>query len=125
MASHTIPYLIGVCTIVEEVNMLAMDPCARPPSSVYSNQFQLDDLVDEISKWTLDCQQEQLLQALSEQQQTLQMGLEAARDRWAEIHQVMLQAAETAFVLRKLVGDARGGARNEEQNWMVNCTAPI
>lgn len=114
-----------VSPVAEGVGIPIMNSLPRPPSSVYSDQFQLEDLVEEISRWTFASQQEQVLLGLLEQQKTLQAGLETARNQWFAVNQVMLHAAETAFALHKLVGDARQGVKEEEQNWMVNCTTPI
>jgi hypothetical protein len=98
-----------------------MDVNWRPTSSVYSDAFELDELLDRVSEQAA-AQKQYIIWALEEERDTVRRELEKERNRWASIYELMLEAADAGEKLALLHQDAERRVGREQNVWVSNCT---
>jgi hypothetical protein len=94
----------------------------RPASSIYSDEFQLDDLLRRLSERTSD-QEVRTVQALLEEKEALERELETVQRVWALIYDIMVETNDTVGQLSTVVRYALSRMETERKNWLANCTA--
>jgi hypothetical protein len=99
-----------------------MDRTLRPSSSVYSDSFQLDDLLHRLSEQTWQ-QQIRTFQTLTDENRVLQSELSEVRQLWESIYGLMQGVNDIAGQLSVI---KNGGDRTMDKlklKWIANCTA--
>ncbi|KAH6871055.1 hypothetical protein B0T10DRAFT_567485 [Thelonectria olida] len=99
-----------------------MDEPPRPASSVYSDSFQLQDLLHRLSEQTRS-QRGYTAQALVEERDALRTELDSKRRLWQSARQLMARSSDMANRLLQLHGDAEGRILHEQCKWKANCVA--
>jgi glutaminase len=99
-----------------------MDMSPRASSSVYSDTFELDDLLQRLSQQTWE-QGDYTMHVLLEENEALNSELTAVRATWASIYEVMINASEIASHLQILAEEGETQMEKARRKWIANCTA--
>ncbi|KAL0930257.1 uncharacterized protein CTRU02_214332 [Colletotrichum truncatum] len=97
-----------------------MEP--RPTSSVYSDTFDLDDLLLRLTKQT-DEQYDTVIPLLLQENKTLYSELMATRRLWRTLLSLVRDLVELADQLRELLKITRSELEHERRSYLANCTA--
>jgi hypothetical protein len=97
-------------------------PNRRLASSVYSDSFELEGLLDKLPN--IECgREQQAARELEAERDAMQEELDALRSAWTSIHRALKEAASTADVLTRIYNDAQRCMDVERKKWIANCTA--
>lgn len=99
-----------------------MESGPRPASSVYSDQFELDELLHHLSEQT-QVQRAFLVEALEKENKLLSFELIVERQVWESLYHCMVEIVEIADQLKVLQRDAERRILIRKQRWLANCTA--
>jgi hypothetical protein len=99
-----------------------MDTILRYSSSVYSNSFQLDDLLQKLSEqaWQHEIR---TLHALEEENRELQREVSEIRELWGSFYTLMQEVANIYEQLSIIRSGVRQMTDKQKLKWLVNCTA--
>lgn len=109
-------------TVWEDGQQPEMDHHARQASSVYSDSFKLEDLLQRISEQTKS-QQGYAVQALIEERDALRNDVDSKRRLWHSARQLFARTSDMAKRLLQLHEDATARIRHEQCKWKANCVA--
>jgi cell division septum initiation protein DivIVA len=98
-----------------------MDP-SRPRSSIYSNQFALEDFLDTLEDESRK-QDTEVIEKLTSRRDQLREKVEAWRSISASLHEAISISADLAAKLLEQHREARAQAYTERAKWLANCTA--
>lgn len=87
----------------------------RPASSIYSNSFELEDLVHRLSEQAR-FQEEYEIKALQIELDALKHQINDARSRWAFIYDIMMDSADLATKLSLICKDADAQVHRERND---------
>lgn len=99
-----------------------MDPEPRPTSSVYSDSFPLDDLLERVTEQTKD-QEQRTIRALLDDRERLTRELHSLRRCWDSLYQIIVASDKTAKVFSFRYDEARRRIKQEKNKWIANLTA--
>lgn len=99
-----------------------MDSQERPTSSIYSDRFELDELVSRLSD-EADAQELYAIQALQNERDALSREVEARRTIWNSIYQVLIESADVASKIAALCKYAYDLIGKERNKWLANRNA--
>ncbi|OHE90319.1 hypothetical protein CORC01_14380 [Colletotrichum orchidophilum] len=97
-----------------------MEP--RRTSSVYSDTFELDDLLLRLTKQA-DEQHDMVIDLLRQENNALYRKLKAERQLWRVIVGLVHEIVELTGQLEKLLGKARLRMQQGRIKYLANCTA--
>lgn len=94
----------------------------RPTSSVYSDCFELEELVSTLSN-EADAQEIYAIEALENERDTLYREVEARRAIWNSIYQMLIESADVASKITALCKFAYDHIEKEKNKWLANRNA--
>lgn len=94
----------------------------RPTSSVYSDQFQLDDLLDHLSGKVVS-QSEHAFQTLLKENKEASAELNYFRSSWSAIYELMTEVNDILCQLTAVVDQLKARIEREQMKYKANCTA--
>ena len=94
----------------------------RPTSSVYSDSFELDELLETLSDhlWKHDTHE---LQGLEKDRECIKSELTALREIRGCIYPAIMQMNKKIELLYAALADAKRAIEREKADWASNCTA--
>lgn len=97
---------------------MSADP--RPTSSIYSDTFELEDLIQRLS---VQVREQDLYAELREENERLQLELFDVKARWRQVKQILDVCILVDGELIKLYQDAVAKLNKRRNIWFANCTA--
>ncbi|KAL7940676.1 hypothetical protein V8C42DRAFT_336847 [Trichoderma barbatum] len=94
----------------------------RPTSSVYSDCFELEELVSKLSD-EAEAQEVHAIEALENERDILCREVEARRVIWNCIYQMLVESADVAGKITALCKFAYGRIDKERNKWLANRNA--
>ncbi|KAI0839924.1 hypothetical protein F5Y06DRAFT_303040 [Hypoxylon sp. FL0890] len=101
-----------------------MNNAPRPPSRIYLEKSDLEDILLHLSEATLD-QETHTIAALENERNSLQRDLAALKIKWAATYDIMRRTSSTIEVLMGLVQTWGSRMKTERRKWMANSTVAI
>lgn len=98
-----------------------MSMTSKYSSSIYSDSFQLDDLLQQLSKQTRQ-QNIRTCQTLEQENEELRNELSQTRQFWDHIYGLMQEVANISAQLRTIKNEGVRLMIKQKKNWLVNCT---
>ncbi|KAI9148667.1 hypothetical protein HJFPF1_10708 [Paramyrothecium foliicola] len=91
---------------------------SRPRSSIYSNQFELDEFLETLESEARQKDAEIIMDLSSKRDQVKEWRFIAA-----SLHEVVSASANMAAKILEVHSEARAQAYKERARWLANCTA--
>ena len=98
-----------------------MDEPTRYSSSVYSDSFQLDDLLQKLSEQAF-VQNAQICRILEAENKDLRNKLSQVQQVWCYIYKLMQEVNSVAGQLDTVQGEGYRLIDHQKIQWIVNCT---
>ncbi|KAH8655615.1 hypothetical protein BX600DRAFT_440115 [Xylariales sp. PMI_506] len=99
-----------------------MDKSIWPASSIYSDSFQLDDLLHRVSEQTWE-KELRMFQALEDENKELQDELFRVQQSWESIYTMMEKVNKIAEQLNAIMMEGKSRIKKQKVNWIINCRA--
>jgi hypothetical protein len=94
----------------------------RPTSSIYSDPFELDDLLRRLSEQARS-QGEYAIQVLTQENEAVKSELSYFRRSWAVIYELMTKVNDILRELKAVMAEMNATIEREQNKYKANCTA--